>query len=105
MAKLGRSTTICFLFFGVLLLAAAPLAQTRSPIAEQIAKTYGIDSFAQIDAIRYTFNIQFPAVNASRSWVWEPRPDAFPMKKIRTESVIATWAGYKKAGPLLISTD
>jgi len=66
---------------------------------------YGIDSFGQIDAIRYTFNIQFPAVNASRSWVWEPRPDAFPMKKIRTESVIATWAGYKKAGPLLISTD
>jgi len=73
MAKLGRSTTICFLFFGVLLLAAAPLAQTRSPIAEQIAKTYGIDSFAQIDAIRYTFNIQFPGVNVSRSWVWEPK--------------------------------
>ena len=34
---------------------------------------YGVDSFAQIDAIRYTFNIQFPAVNASRSWVWEPK--------------------------------
>jgi hypothetical protein len=43
------------------------LAQTRSPIAEQIANTYGLDSFGQIDAIRFTFNIQFPGVNVSRS--------------------------------------
>ena len=73
MAKLGRSTTIRFLVFGVLVLAATSWAQTRPPIAEQIAKTYGLDSFGQIDAIRYTFNVQFPGLNASRSWVWEPK--------------------------------
>jgi hypothetical protein len=57
----------------VLVLAASSRAQTRPAIAEQIAKTYGLDSFGQIDAIRYTFNAQFPGVDLSRSWVWEPK--------------------------------
>src|SRR5712672_1895777 len=73
MTKLGRSTMIRSLFFGVLVLAATSWAQTRPPIAEQIAKTYGLDSFGQIEAIRYTFNAQFPGVNVSRSWVWQPK--------------------------------
>src|SRR5215510_11809249 len=75
MTKLGRSTTIRFLVFAMLVLAATSWAQTRPPIAEQIAKTYGLDSFGQIEAIRYTFNAQFPGVNVSRSWVWQPKTD------------------------------
>jgi hypothetical protein len=75
MTKVGRSTTIIYLFFGVLVLAATSRAQTRAPIAEQLAKKYGLDSFGQIEAIRYTFNAQFPGVNISRSWVWEPKTD------------------------------
>src|SRR6266851_182199 len=75
MTKLGRSTTICCLFFGVLVLAATSWAQTRPRIAEQIAKTYGLDSFVQIQAIRHTFNVQFPGVNVSRSWIWQPKTD------------------------------
>src|SRR6202521_4635953 len=75
MTKLGRSTTILCLFFGVLVLAANSWAQTRPRIAEQIAKTYGLDSFGQIEEIRYTFNLQFPGVNVSRSWVWQPKTD------------------------------
>src|SRR3989454_5559179 len=73
MAKLGGSTAILVLVFGVLILAAASSAQTVPPIAEQIAKTYGLDSFDQIDAIRYTFNAEFPGVNLSRSWDWQPK--------------------------------
>src|SRR5215471_13836022 len=73
MAKFGCLTPIRLLVFGVLVLAATSWAQTRSPIAEQIAKTYGLDSFGQIEAIRYTFNLQFPGVNVSRSWVWQPK--------------------------------
>src|SRR5262250_41190 len=73
MAKLARSTTIRFLFLGMLVFAAPSWAQTRPPIVEQIAKTYGLDSFGQIDAIRYTFNIQIPGLNLSRSWVWQPK--------------------------------
>jgi hypothetical protein len=78
MTKLGRSTATRCLFFGVLVLAATSWAatsgaQTRPPIAEQIAKTYGLDSFGQIDAIRSTFNAQLPGVSLSRSWVWQPK--------------------------------
>jgi hypothetical protein len=72
MAK-SRLTSIRFLVFGVLVLAATSWAKTRPPIAEQIAKTYGLDSFGQAEAIRYTFNVHFPGVNASRSWVWQPK--------------------------------
>ena len=39
-----------------------------------MAKTYGIDSWEQIEAIRYTFNLQIPGLfSVSRSWVWEPK--------------------------------
>jgi hypothetical protein len=71
MAKLSRSTAISFLVLGVLVLGAASWAQSRPPIADQIAKTYGLDSFGQIDAIRYTFNI--PAFKVTRTWTWEPK--------------------------------
>jgi len=73
MTKLRRAMTIRCLFLGVLLLAGCSRAPTRSPIAEQLAKTYGLDSFGQIEAIRYTFNVQFPGVNVARSWVWQPK--------------------------------
>jgi hypothetical protein len=73
MTKLGRSATICCLIFGALVLAATSWAQTSPRIAEQIARTYGLDSFGKIEAIRYTFNAQFPGVNVSRSWVWQPK--------------------------------
>ncbi len=75
MTKLGRSTTIGSLVFGLLVLAAPAWAQTRPRIAEQIAKTYGLDAFGQIEAIRYTFNLRLPGVNVSRSWIWHPKTD------------------------------
>ena len=73
MTKASRATIIRLMAFGVLVLAATSWAQQRPPILEQMAKTYGLDSFAQIEAIRYTWNAQFPGVNVSRSWVWEPK--------------------------------
>jgi hypothetical protein len=69
----SRATIIGFTGFWVLVLVATSWAQTRSQVAEKIAKTYGLDSFGQIDAIRYTWNAQFPEMNLSRSWVWEPK--------------------------------
>lgn len=59
--------------FGVLVLAATSWAQQRPPIVEELAKTYGLESFGQIEAIRYTFTLRFPGVNLSRSWTWEPK--------------------------------
>jgi hypothetical protein len=58
---------------GVLVLAATCWAQQRPPIVEKLAKTYGLESFGQIEAIRYTFNLQWPGLNLSRSWTWEPK--------------------------------
>jgi hypothetical protein len=74
MTQLGRSTTIGFLVL-LLLGATTSWAQTPPPIAEQLANTYGLHSFGKIEAIRYTFNAQFPGVKVSRSWVWHPKTD------------------------------
>src|SRR5580700_1808734 len=43
------------------------------PAAEQMAKTYGLDSFGQIEGIRYTFNVEFHGMKVSRTWEWEPK--------------------------------
>ncbi len=68
-----RVTMIRVLAFGILALPAISWAQQRPAIVEKLAKTYGLDSFGQIDAIRYTWNAQFPGVNVSQSWIWEPK--------------------------------
>lgn len=74
MTSLSRSTAIRFLVLGVLILAAVSSAQTRPPIAEQIAKAYGLDSFGQIEAIRYTWNGELQGVfKVSRSWEWNAK--------------------------------
>jgi hypothetical protein len=74
MTKLGRATTTGFLVFGVLALAASSWAQTRAPIIEQIAKTYGLDSYGQVEAIRYTWNVDIPGLfKLSHVWEWEPK--------------------------------
>jgi hypothetical protein len=86
MTNTARVTIIRVLALGVLVLAAVSWAQKRPPIAEQIAKTYGLDSFGQIEAIRYTFNIDFPGLKLSRTWVWEPKADR------------VTYEGKDKAG-------
>src|SRR5215475_149055 len=72
------------LAIAMLFLAATSWTQTKPPIAEQIAKAYGLDSFTQIDAIRYTFNI--PGFKLSRTWIWEPKADR------------VTYEGKDKAG-------
>ena len=60
-SEMSRLNVIRLLAFGMLLiLPATSGAQQSPPIAEQIAKTYGLDSFGQIEAIRYTWNAEFP---------------------------------------------
>ena len=68
------------------ILPATSGAQQRPPILEKLAKTYGLESFGQIEAIRYTFNAETPKFNVSRSWTWEPK----------TEQV--TYEGKDKSG-------
>ena len=69
MTNLRRLDVIRLLAFSMLLLIlpATSWAQQRPPIAEQMAKTYGLDSFGQVEGIRYTFNAEFPGVKLSRA--------------------------------------
>ena len=77
-AKRKSSTTkfaaLGCLLFAVLLLAPGSRAQTRPAIVEQIAKTYGIDSWDQVQAIRYTWNGEITGLfKAAHHWEWEPK--------------------------------
>jgi hypothetical protein len=73
-ATSSRVSIISLLAFAAVLLAPSSWAQTPSPVAEKIAKTYGVDSWSQIEAIRYTWNGEIPGVfKLSRTWTWEPR--------------------------------
>jgi hypothetical protein len=74
---LSRLDVIRLLAFSMLLsiLPATSWAQQRPPIAEQMAKTYGLDSFGQIEGIRYAFNAELPGVKLSRTWEWNPKTD------------------------------
>lgn len=74
MAKMGRSNAIRFLVVGLLVIASSSWAQTRPPIVEKLAKIYGLDSWNQVEAIRYSFNLDIPGLfNVSRSWEWETK--------------------------------
>ena len=74
MTQKRAAMLVCFLGLGVLTLASASWGQNRPPIVEQLAKTYGVDSFAQVEAIRYTWNGEIPGLfKASHSWEWEPK--------------------------------
>jgi hypothetical protein len=65
---------IPLLVFGVLVVTATSWAQTRPPILDQIAKTYGLDSYGQIEAIRYTWNGEIPGIfKLAHMWEWEPK--------------------------------
>jgi len=86
MTKFSRMTKIVLPFFGLLVLSSASWPQKCPPAAEKIAQAYGIDSFGQIDAVRSTFNIDFPGLKVAQSWIWEPKADR------------VTYEGNDKAG-------
>jgi len=41
--------------------SVAPSLAQRPPTAEKMAKTFGLNSFGQVEGIRYTFNVELPA--------------------------------------------
>lgn len=77
MTNSSRCVALRLLAFGMLLsiLPGTVGAQQRPPVAEQVAKAYGVDSFKTIEAIRYTFDAELPGVKLSRSWEWSPKTD------------------------------
>src|ERR1700758_4572263 len=69
-----RVDLICLLSCSLLLsLPAISGAQQLPPAAKQMAKTFGLDSFGQVEAIRYTFAIA--GLVPPRTWEWHPKTD------------------------------
>ena len=69
-----RLAMMGLLLCGALALIPTSWAQQRPPILEQIAKAYGLDSYSQIEAIRYTWNGEIPGIfKLSHTWEWEPK--------------------------------
>jgi len=57
----------------ILVLTSTSFAQ-RAPIINEIAKAYGLDSYGQVEAIRYTWNGEIPGLfKLSHAWEWEPK--------------------------------
>src|SRR5437763_16656902 len=78
MTYLRRLDVIRLFALSALLLTPSAIswAQQRPPIADKMAQTHGLDSFGQVEGIRYTFNVERPGVNVSRSWEWSPKTDS-----------------------------
>jgi hypothetical protein len=67
-----------------LVLPAIAGAGQLPPAAEEMAKAYGLDSWDQIEGLRYTWNAEIPGamkpfdggsgtIKISRAWEWEPK--------------------------------
>jgi hypothetical protein len=56
-------------FSMLVILPASSGAQQLPPLAEEMAKTYGLDSFGEVEAIRYTWS----KGKISRAWIWQPK--------------------------------
>jgi hypothetical protein len=74
MTPLRRSDVIRLLAFGLLVtLPLASRADQLPPLAAEMAKTYGLDSFDKVEGIRYTWGIEGTPI--SRTWEWHPKTD------------------------------
>jgi hypothetical protein len=74
MTKSNRVSIVRLLIFAVLIPVANSWAQQRAPLLDQVAKTYGIDSWDKVEAIRYTWNAEIIGLfKASHKWEWEPK--------------------------------
>jgi hypothetical protein len=74
MRNARRFTVIGLLLCGVLVVGPNSWTQQRAPILDQIAKTYGIDSWDQVEGIRYTWKGEITGLfKAAHKWEWEPK--------------------------------
>ncbi len=58
-----------------LLCSAGDLFSQEPTIGEKIAQAYGVSGFGEIEELKFTFNIKWGEISASRSWVWLPKED------------------------------
>jgi hypothetical protein len=61
-----------------LLILPTVAAAQLPPAAEHMAKTFGLDSFGKIEAIRFTWGIEGTPI--SRTWEWQPKTDTVTLE-------------------------
>lgn len=67
---------LSFVLLLLLFSASYILSQSDSsipPLAKTVAENYGIDSWANVKSIDFTFNVKNDKVHAVRSWKWQPQ--------------------------------
>jgi len=74
-----------WLGLGVAVGAAAP-----EPPGDRVARTYGIDGWAQVQQIAFTFHAKLPGREQpiQRSWVWTPKTDAVVARAKSEEPIL-----------------
>jgi hypothetical protein len=74
MRNIRRFTMMGLLLYGVFVLAPDSWAQQRAPILDRVAKTFGVDSWDKVEAVRYTWNGEITGLfKAAHKWEWEPK--------------------------------
>lgn len=74
MPALSRFDVMRLLAVSMLLIVpVVSTAQKVPPLAEQVARTYGLDSFGKIEAVRFTWAVE--GTPLSRTWEWHPKTD------------------------------
>jgi hypothetical protein len=72
-------TGLKYILFAMSVFAVASCASfvklSDKDIRQKIADAYGIRSFAQVEQIRYAFNVQFGEKYVKRAWTWWPQQD------------------------------
>src|SRR5215469_2882471 len=83
--KLEKSAVRLFAFSALaLVFAATARAGEIPPAAQEMAKTFGLDSWDQIEGLRYTWNAEVPGavkpfdggsgtITISHKWEWDPK--------------------------------
>jgi hypothetical protein len=104
-----RNARAVLLVVACAVFACCPIsgAQQRAPIINEIAKAYGLDSYGQVEAIRYTWNGEIPGLfKVSHVWEWEPKTgkisyegngkDGKPVKVSYDSSQLSSQSGQVK---------
>ncbi len=95
------------LHFRVLFFSSAVLAllggcagwqPTASP-RDQLAVAYGIENFGQVEALRYTFNVQLADRVIRRTWTWEPQKDRVTFRGTAEQGGTVEYERSILAGP------
>lgn len=60
-----------FLLYSVVTMSQS--ANNADKLAKTVAENYGINSWSNVNSLKFTFNVKAKGKNVERSWIWEPK--------------------------------